>query len=109
MTPSEKILDILNQRPANLMEWGYNTPTEFSDGVKFWVNTFAYHPGWVRVVYEDAEGCYYVKAAETEYGFYQEVGFVQQEELFEVLDKLVHEGFTDEEVEEIRRRWWNTP
>lgn len=106
MTPARTILTILNQHPANLLEWGFNTPTEFPDGVKFWIYTFAYHPGWVRVVYEDAEGCYYVKAAETEYGFYQEVGFVQEDELFEVLDKLVHEGFTDEEVEEIRGRWW---
>ena len=106
MTPSQTILDILNQHPANLLEWGYNTPTEFPDGLKYWVNTTAYHPGWVRVIYEEGEGCYYVKASEIEYGFYQEVGFVQEEELFDVLDKLVNEGFTDEEVEEIRRRWW---
>ena len=106
MTPSEKILTILNQHSAKQLKWGYNALTEFSDGVKYWVNTTAYHPGWVRVIYEDAEGCYFIKAAETEYGFYQEVGFVQEDELFEVLDKLVHEGFTDEEVEEIRRRWW---
>lgn len=106
MTPSEKILNILNEHHANLLDWGYNTPTEFSDGLKYWVNTTSFHPGWVRVIYEDAEGCYYVKASETEYGYYQEVGFVQEDELFEVLDKLVNEGFTDEEVEEIRRRWW---
>lgn len=49
----------------------------------------------VRVVYEEGEGTYYVKAAETKYGYFQEVGFVQEDELFEVLDKLVHEGFTD--------------
>lgn len=109
MKASEKILNILNQHPTNLLEWGYNTPTGFLDGVKFWVNTFAYHPGWVRIVYEEGEGTYYVKAAETEYGYFQEVGFVQENELFEVLDKLVHEGFTDEEVEGIRRRWWSKP
>lgn len=109
MTPARTILTILNQHPANLLEWGFNTPTEFPDGVKFWIYTTAYHPGWVRVVYEYAEGCYYVKAAETEYGYFQEVGFVQEDELFEVLDKLVHEGFTDEEVEGIRRRWWSKP
>ena len=106
MTPSEKILNILNEHHANLLDWGYNTPTEFSDGLKYWVNNTAFHPGWVRVIYEDAEGCYCVKASETEYGYYQEVGFVQEDELFEVLDKLVNEGFTDEEVEGIRRRWW---
>ena len=109
MTPAQTILDLLKQHPDTLLEWGYNTPTEFPDGLKYWVNTTAYHPGWVRVIYDDAEGCYFIKASETEYGFYQEVGFVQEDELFEVLDKLVHEGFTDEEVEEIRRRWWSKP
>lgn len=50
-----------------------------------------------------------ISAYDTEYGYKHEVGFVQESELFDILDKEIREGLTDEEIEEIRKRWCFLP
>ena len=109
MNPTEKILQILNSHPETLSEWGYECPKEITDGLVFSINTSAWHPGWVRVEYDEAEGTYIISTHDTEYGYEQEVGFIQESELFYILDKEIREGLTDEEIEEIRKRWWSLP
>jgi hypothetical protein len=109
MNPTKKILQILNEHPESLTEWGYESPKEITDGLVFSINTAALHPGWVRVEYDEAEGTYIISAHDTEYGYKHEVGFVQESELFDILDKEIREGLTDEEIEEIRKRWWSEP
>ena len=52
MSPTEKILQILNEHPETLSEWGYEEPVEINDGLEFSINTCAYHPGWVRVFFD---------------------------------------------------------
>ncbi|MBO7492525.1 MAG: hypothetical protein J6T87_00095 [Bacteroidales bacterium] len=109
MNPTEKILQILNEHPETLSEWGYECPKEITDGLVFSINTGAWHPGWVRVEYDEAEGTYIISAHDTEYGYKHEVGFVQESELFDILDKEIRVGLTDEEIEDIRKRWWSEP
>ena len=109
MNPTEKILQILNEHPDTLSQWGFEAPEKITYGLEFNINTTAWHPGWVRVEYDDAEGTYIISAHETEYGFVQEVGFVQESELFDILDKVIQGDMTEEEIEEIQKRWWSKP
>lgn len=109
MSPSKTILDILKQHPDSLSDWGYESPVELFDGLAFSLNTTFYHPGWIEIIYEDVEGAYFIRAVEKEHGYEQEVGFIQEVELFDVLKKVIEEGLTNEEIEDIRRRWWNAP
>ena len=109
MNHTEKILQILNEHPETLSEWRYKCPKEITGGLVFSINTSAWHPGWVRIEYDEAEGTYFISAHETEYGYKQEVGFIQESELFDILDKVICGGLTDEEIEEIRKRWWSMP
>lgn len=109
MNHTEKILQILNEHPEALSEWEYEKQVEINDGLEFSINTGVWHPGWVRVEYDEAEGTYTISAHDTEYGYKQEVGFIQESELFDILDKVICGGLTDEEIEEIRKRWWSIP
>ena len=104
---TQKILQILNEHPEVLTEWGYENPEEITDGLVFAINTCRWHPGWIRVEYEEADGTYFIIVRDTEYGYEQEVGFVQESELFDILDKVAQGVMTEEEIEEIRRRWWS--
>lgn len=107
VNPTKKILQILNDHSETLSEWGYEKLVAIKDGLEFSINTCGWHPGWVRVEYDEAEGTYIISVHETEYGFVQEVGFVQESELFDILNKVVCGNLTDEEIEEIRKRWWS--
>lgn len=109
MNPTKRILEILNEHHEALSEWGYESPEEITDGLTFDINTCLWHPGWIRVEYDEAEGVYFITAHDREYGCKQEVGFVQKSELFNIMDKLIREGMTDEEIDEIRKRWWSIP
>lgn len=109
MNHTEKILQILNEHPETLSEWRYECPKGITGGLEFSINTSVWHPGWVRVEYDEAEGTYIISAHDTEYGYKQEVGFIQESELFDILDKVICGGLTDEEIEEIRKRWWSMP
>lgn len=109
INPSKKILDILNEHPDAIADWGFKNPVETSDGLRFDIYTTGYHPGWVHVIYDDAEGTYILHTFEEESGNEQEVGFVQEAELFEILDKLVKEGLSEEEIESIRKNWFAKP
>lgn len=109
MNHTEKILQILNEHPEILSEWKYECPKGITGELVFSINTSAWHPGWVRVEYDEAEGTYIISAHDTEYGYEHEVGFVQESELFDILDKEIREGLTDEEIEDIRKRCLSKP
>ena len=105
MSPTEKILQILNEHPETLSEWGYEEPVEINDGLEFSINTCAYHPGWVRVFFDEADGAYFIKTVDEEHGRGQEVCSVPETELFDILDRVIRVGLTEEVIVEIRKRW----
>ena len=42
-------MDILDEHPDTLSEWGFEFPTELIDGLAFTVSNKEYDPGWVQV------------------------------------------------------------
>lgn len=105
MKPSEMILEILDEHPDTVSLWGFESPRELLDGLAFGVTTKGYDPGWVQVRYDEGDVSYFVKITEQEYGFYQEVGVIPENELFEVLNQLVLGDLSDEEIMEMEKRW----
>lgn len=88
---------------------GYECTKKITNGLVFSINTGAWHPGWVCVEYDEVEGTFIISTHHTEYGYKQEVGFVQESEFLDILDKEIREGLTDEEIEEIRKRCLSKP
>ena len=109
MRPSETILNILNRHPDTLSEWGFEDTMELLDGLAFSVTTKGYDPGWVQVRFDDGDDSFFLRIVEQEYGFAQEVCMVPEEELFDVLHKLVMGDLSDDEIMEMEKRWRNEP
>ena len=92
MNPSITIRNILNQHPDTLSAWEYENPMVIPYGLVFSVSSTFNHPRWVKVTYDDAEEAYVVRTLDKKTGLELEFGFIQESELFEVLDQVIREG-----------------
>ena len=92
MNPSMTIRSILNQHPDTLSTWEYENPMDIPYGLVFSVSSTFNHPRWVKVTYDDAEEAYVVRTLDKKTGLELEFGFIQESELFEVLDQVIRDG-----------------
>ena len=92
MNPSITIRNILNQHPDTLSAWEYESPMDIPHGIVFSVSCTFNRPRWVKVTYDDAEGAYVVRTLDKRNGIEQEIGFVLESDLLNVLDNVIREG-----------------
>ena len=92
MNPSMTIRNILDQYPDTLSAWEYERPIDIPHGLVFSVSSTFNRPRWVKVTFDDAEGAYVVRTLDKRNGIEQEIGFVMESELFELLDQVIRDG-----------------
>ena len=92
MNPSMTIRNILDQYPDTLSAWEYENPMDIPHGLVFSVGGTFSHPRCVKVTFDDAEDAYVVRTLDKKTGLELEFGFVQESELFELLDQVVWDG-----------------